>query len=340
MADIRSLVLSVTSRCNLSCGYCYLDAGRDGHDMTKNTIDLALGLLDKSRDDCHIQITGGEPTLVPEKVEYIARCNQLKKHPARLAIQSNGTRLNGELVELCREYDIEVGVSLDGLPDIQERQRGQATATLRGLRLLEEAGLPFRVTCVVTGGNALHLDQLALLLAGFSSCRGIGLDLLVDKGRAKSRQMEPPEASELHLGISRLARTLTLLNRKRQHTIQLRELDMCREAQTCGGTAGLKEKKFCHAATGRSLAVTPDGCLYPCAQTMYDRRFILGTVAGPKPPGRRQLQDIYLPSSGCRECGLAGACPGDCPSRLHYNRGQRQKLICSMYQALAEFCSP
>jgi hypothetical protein len=55
------------------------------------------------------------------------------------------------------------------------------------LHLLETAGILFRVATVVTQANAAVLDGLVLTPAGLAHARGIGLDLLVNKGRAGDR---------------------------------------------------------------------------------------------------------------------------------------------------------
>ena len=70
--DIRYLILAVTSRCNLKCCYCYPAARGDGDDMADDLLDQALDIADHGTP-CHIQITGGEPTLVPDKIARIAR---------------------------------------------------------------------------------------------------------------------------------------------------------------------------------------------------------------------------------------------------------------------------
>ena len=67
-----------------------------------------------------------------------------------IGIQTNATCLTADLLDLFRAHRIEVGVSLDGPPAVHQRQRGMAAETLRGLHSLETAGIPFRVTAVVT----------------------------------------------------------------------------------------------------------------------------------------------------------------------------------------------
>jgi uncharacterized protein len=333
--DIRYLIMAITNRCNLKCRYCYLAAQGAGSDMADTTIDQALSLVGNNKKPCHIQITGGEPTLVPDKITRTARQSRLLPVKPRLAIQTNATLLTRELCQLFKEYEFQVGVSLDGPPDIQDLQRGLASATLRGLKLLEAMEIPFRVTTVVTQTNVLHLDKLALLLAGFANSRGIGLDLLVNKGRALADDTRPAGRKELQDGINRLARTLTMINKHRSIPLQLRELDL-------QGNTSNDRRPFCRAATGQSLAIRWDGSLYPCGQTMGDSFFYMGTVAKPALTRQQALTGIRLRSKECNSCPLSGCCPGDCPSRIHYNNDDdddddKNSLICTMYKTLAAF---
>lgn len=325
--DIRYLILAVTSRCNLKCRYCYLAAQGVGDDMSDVVLDQSLNLIRDNDTPCHIQITGGEPTLVPEKIARVAELSRLMGVKPQLAIQTNATLLTRELGRLFKKYKFQVGVSLDGPPAIQDSQRGLASETIRGLKLLESMDIPFRVTTVVTSANVLYLDKLALLLAGFSKSRGIGLDILVNKGRAFAGDSQSPSSEELHHGLSRLTMTLTMINKHRPIPLRLRELDLL--------AGNNRNRPFCRAATGRSLAVRCDGSLYPCGQTMGDSFFYMGTVAKPNFIKQLPLKGIQLKSRECSSCSLAQRCPGDCPSRIHYNNEKEKPLSCTMYTTLA-----
>ncbi len=322
--DIRYLILALTSRCNLSCRYCYMRAGKEGDDMGDAVLERALKLINHDQP-CHIQITGGEPTLLPNKIARLAELSRMLPVKPRLAIQTNATLLTKKLGELFKEYEFQVGVSLDGPPAIHDRGRSRAAASLRGLKILESMAVPFRVTTVVSHDNVLSLYKVALLLAGFTNSRGLGLDLLINKGRAADGY-QPPAAAELRQGVSRLLNTLKVINRRRPRPLRLRELDLL-----TGNTSG---QPFCRAAAAQSLAVTPKGCLYPCGQTMGDPYFAMGTIERPDFSKKPPLTGIKLKSTTCQTCPLLKNCPGECPSRLHYNGENKNPLICAMYMAL------
>lgn len=293
--------------------------------MPHEVADTALQRADNGKPVL-IQITGGEPTLLPGHIDRIGYTSRSMKVPPHLAIQTNGTLLSPELVGMFEKYQMQVGVSIDGPPDIQEKMRGKADETLRGIGLLEAAGIPFRVTTVVSDRNIVVLDKLALMLSAYGYCRGIGLDLLVDRGRATTATLSPASPERLHKGITQLVQTLTALNRRRRIPILLRELDLVKKE--CASPA------FCHAVLGQSLAVQYDGSLFPCGQTIGDSQMSLGSVTHPGFPIKAPFSSLKLQSQECVDCPLHNRCPGECPSRIHYNSTNDATLACELYRCL------
>lgn len=340
------LTLLLTTECNLRCIYCYREGQESVQSMPKEVAEESLRLAAASQQPFHVQLTGGEPSLEPELIEWAAAAVRKKEWPATLGLQTNGTLLNDFLLNVCKRLDIQIGVSLDGPLDVQEKLRGKAAATLKGLKLLAEHGVPFRVTTVVTQHNVMHLGRLALLLGAFPNARGLGLDLLVQKGRG--RQQAPtsicsPES--LEAGLKELLEVLRLINEKRSQPIQLRELEQLRKIRT-----KKRAIPFCHACRGESMAVHPTGAIYPCAQTVGDPYFASGTVWAPDVlrlvrPGcggepateTPEAANRFADEKTCSACPLERHCPGDCPSRQHYNDRQTSLLACVMHRTLWEW---
>jgi len=328
----RYLVLLLTTECNLNCAYCYREENGPVQKMTSDLAEKGLRLAAATGRNFHVQLTGGEPCFEPELIEWIAALVRRKGWPATLGIQTNGTFLDASLVTMFKHYDIQVGVSLDGPPDFHEKLRGKPDLTIRGLKLLSDYGLPFRVTCVVTRQNVAVMDQLALLLGSFSMARGLALDLLVCKGQAlKGDSVSPPSPEELKTGLKKLMQTLVWINAHSSHPIKLRELESLKQAFKRG-----RATMFCHGLKGEALAIHPDGRVYPCAQTVGDPYFACGTIDSPDESRLCLLNQYNLQGKQCNNCPLSGFCPGDCPSRLHYNNDQTSRLACVMYQTLWE----
>ncbi len=328
MTGIRYLVLGLTTRCNLSCAYCYHAGLERGMDMSPEVARTALDLVADGEGPLHVQLSGGEPTLAKDMIRSVVEETGRLKRPCTVGIQTNATLLDEELLLFLRGRKVQVGVSLDGPPAIQQRLRGEADKTLLGLKLLEKMGIPFRVTTVVSSENCGYLSRLALMLAGFRFARGIGLDLLVARGGGCSGRGELPDPRTLEREVSSLVTLLEAVNGRRSVPLRLRELDLVGKALAGKGRKGA----FCHACLGESLAVHPDGRLYPCGQTLGDDRFDAGSVFQPHLERLRWTGLHRLASRECPGCPLEGSCPGECPSRLHYNRSFRPDLACALYR--------
>jgi len=292
----------------------------------------ALSLAAASGQPFHVQLAGGEPTLEPALIEAVGRMVRQAGWPATLAIQTNGTRIDAALIELCRRYDISIGMSIDGPPEVQERVRGEAAATFRGLRLLERAALPVRVTSVLSSANVARLRELALCLGAFANVSGVGLDPLVAAGAARHADALVPHDEAIRFGIRAMCETVRGLNRLRAQPFQWRESAAVHRALTGSAPA----RPYCHACRGESLAIHPDGSAYPCAQAIGDPAMQVGTVDGMDWSRLRAVYQGVQLRGDCDACALAGHCPGDCPSRLFYNAGTAP-VMCRIYQTIADF---
>lgn len=330
--DVRYLILSLTTRCNLNCVYCYNGGERKKADMSEAVLKQALALIAEGERSFHLQLTGGEPTLVPDLIEAAVLGAKALERPCSIGLQTNGTLLTPGLAKFLKYAGVQAGVSLDGPPSMQNALRGQAGDTLRGLRLLDDHGVPFRVTTVVSENNAPFLEHLVYVLATFANARGIGLDLLTDKGRAKGSDVVlPASPRSLREGAKSMLKALNAVNSRRQVPLEFRELNLLKRAAE--GKMG-EPRAFCRACLGQSAAIHPDGRLYPCGQTMGDPLFEAGSVWAPAAGKLKIASVLRLSSENCGECPLKDICPGECPSRLHYNRTGNPGLACELYRVL------
>ncbi|MDU1581636.1 radical SAM/SPASM domain-containing protein [uncultured Cutibacterium sp.] len=393
---VRYLVLWPTAACDLACPYCYRRNRRGGR-MSIEVADAALDLVaDGVRGTgrpAHVQLAGGEPTLVPDLVEHVARrVAAIRGGRVTCGIQTNATHLDGDMVAILRRHRVRVGVSLDGPPQVQEQARGSAASTFRGLLELARADVPVRVTTVLSALNVDHLGELAVTLGGLPNVTGFGLDPLVPIGSAAGREDLVPSEEAVVAGITALHRCLAQVNAMRADPLRWRELETVRAAlrhapsgptrpgpgqprpPATGETSRIRStypccirtptpaddsshtgtssprgnpvrndvnchadvvdpsgrthlplampnRPYCHAAVGESLAVAPDGSVYPCSQAVGDVASRVGTIDDVDWDGlrRRFAHDVHTLRGPCHRCALADRCPGDCPSRAEAN---------------------
>jgi uncharacterized protein len=120
-----------------------------------------------SREMCRYVWHGGEPTIAGldfyrRAMDYQDRYRDSPAQRIKNSMQSNGWLINSEWVDLLKVHDFDLGISLDGPAQLNDAQRGDGyfRKTMRTIRLLQEAGIPFSTICVVTSATVAHADEL------------------------------------------------------------------------------------------------------------------------------------------------------------------------------------
>lgn len=158
---IRQFVLKVHSRCNLACDYCYVyqladQSWRDQpRQMSRDTIAAAATRIAEHASrhrlpSVGVVLHGGEPLLAGARFfADTARILRSQLEPAtavRLTVQSNGTLITEQLLDVLAEHEIFLAVSVDGGPDAHDQHRrypsgrGSYTDVANGLALLSHDG--------------------------------------------------------------------------------------------------------------------------------------------------------------------------------------------------------
>ena len=152
---LDTVLVKTASRCNIDCSYCYVYRGPDAtwrlqpKRMPREVV-AALGdrLVEQAgRQEAGFAIVlhGGEPLLLGlDALAALLRGLRARLSPERhpISIQTNGTLLDHDLLDLFAETRTSVSVSIDGPPEANDLarldHRGGSTcaATTRGIRLL------------------------------------------------------------------------------------------------------------------------------------------------------------------------------------------------------------
>jgi organic radical activating enzyme len=89
LAGIKLLTIAITNKCNLSCGYCPIAEWRNNPAYPDRlTLESTLAFIDRAKPT-HIEITGGEPTLVPWLGDLL---NEIEKRGIIYLVKSNGLK--------------------------------------------------------------------------------------------------------------------------------------------------------------------------------------------------------------------------------------------------------
>lgn len=152
---IDTVLLKVASRCNLDCSYCYVfNMGDEGWRRQPKRLSpvveqaivsrLSQLLQDQGRP-FSIVLHGGEPLLLGhDRLRTLFAAITAAVPSCGLHIQTNGTLLDSDILDLCAQYGVGVSVSLDGPEDVNDgfrvdlRGRGSFVHVINGVQRLTE----------------------------------------------------------------------------------------------------------------------------------------------------------------------------------------------------------
>lgn len=127
-----SIIYIAAAACNLKCKYCYADKGTYGIHSAKRQFTFEDYVATYSKMwDLHqgvkaVSFFGGEPLLnfkeIKKFVEYLYATYEKEQLPT-LAVNTNGTILNEEILEFLSKYHFIIGTSIDGTKEIHDENR-------------------------------------------------------------------------------------------------------------------------------------------------------------------------------------------------------------------------
>ena len=126
-------IFVMTLRCNQNCVYCQASSQNEdsvGCSMSKETMAKGVELMFRSpSDSITMEFQGGEPTLVPDVIEYGIQLAEEKNKTANKEIHyvlcTNSIRLTDRMLEICKKYGVVISTSLDGPAFLHNANRGK-----------------------------------------------------------------------------------------------------------------------------------------------------------------------------------------------------------------------
>jgi sulfatase maturation enzyme AslB (radical SAM superfamily) len=167
------VVVQPTAFCNINCTYCYLPDRNNKHVIAQSTVMRLFSEIFASGWTCP-EITvvwhAGEPLAVPVSFyrEAFAAIERMRPESVivKHSFQTNGMLIDAEWCRLFLEWNVGVGVSIDGPRALHDRHRktrsgkGTFDKTLAGIRSLRANGVPFHVISVLSRDSLSMADEL------------------------------------------------------------------------------------------------------------------------------------------------------------------------------------
>ncbi len=173
------LTIELTSRCNFNCRHCYICNGVGDKEAKEKepSVDLIKDLATQaaSMGTLWCTLTGGEPLLRDDFEDiYI----MLKKLGFLVIVFTNASLISQKHIELFKKYPpYIIEITLYGATNTTYEKvtqiKDSGNLSKRGLSLLDEAKIPYRLKAMVLNSNYNE----------FNDIRNIGLERTVDEFR-------------------------------------------------------------------------------------------------------------------------------------------------------------
>lgn len=155
------VVWEITLACNLKCSHCGSRAGkvRPGELTTEQCFEIIDKLQKLGTRE--ITIIGGEAFLRKDWLDIISRIDNAGME---CSMQTGAYNLNEKRIIAAKQAGIKnIGVSIDGLPDVHNKIRGRSDSyqhVMVCLELLKKHGIVSSVNTVITKTNQFQLEEL------------------------------------------------------------------------------------------------------------------------------------------------------------------------------------
>ncbi|HQL55521.1 MAG TPA: radical SAM protein, partial [Phycisphaerae bacterium] len=293
-------VWNFTNRCNLRCRHCYQDSAHSAL-ADELTLDEKFDLVDQMAAEYvpMIAFAGGEPTICPDLLPVLRRC---QKYGLHVSVATHGgtmtPRLAAELADAGARY---IEISLDSVhPEKHDAFRGQPGMwhrTVRGMRtVVQQPGLRLGIAMCVHQGNFDEVeDMLQFAVDIGASCIAHFNFIPVGRGLEMTEgDLTPPQREWLlrtfntwmQSGRIGVISTAPQLGRVCLVHSAPEGRQSCSHAGSGGGwKARVVAKYLGGCGAGRTyVCIEPNGDITPC---VYMPQRVLGNIR------RRRFADIF-----------------------------------------------
>lgn len=166
------IVVNITTGCNLRCKYCFADCGPfKGENMTEDVMDATIDSM-LSMPQVKVitfEFQGGEAsTNVSGMRTFIEKVEQVKSKYDKLVkyrTEINCISVTEELISLIKDYNVSVGISLDGPKEMTDQTRvdingqGAYDRIEKGIKKIRDNGIYIDGAVCTVGQHNVHYPR-------------------------------------------------------------------------------------------------------------------------------------------------------------------------------------
>ena len=319
------IILKLTTACNLNCVYCSegdQSVATLPQEIFFKLVDDLPALLEQSgSEDAEFLFHGGEPLLYGrERLQTLIDCakENLRDFDVRFLMQTNATLIDDDWIKFFAENEISVGVSLDGYPELHDKNRRTkndeptAEKILVAVQKMREAGLSIGTLMVFNSPEDVDADKL------FDFIQEHELHTKIHSVVPCGRAADVKNPAEVYGAWVELMKKLFAKSLARDRADVIEPLDEIADAIL--GIAPIRECSFNGTCGKNFVSVYPDGEVGFCGRDNLARHLTYGNLRertllelfdSANAQKIRARQD-YLTAHDCKNCSDWELCHGGC----------------------------
>ena len=320
--ELQNLCLVLSQDCNMRCIYCYENGGsfnktRKIMDCStiKKIVDWWISKIPQEISLVRVEFYGGEPLLnisgFMYAIEYInEKMKQLNKK-VRYFVITNGTLINGEILEVLKINKVTVTLSIDGdreSQNVNRRLLGNQDSydiVIQNLHRLLDLNVRVLARITMTQGNVKRLfnSVVSLWEAGIDEVDCIAV--LTNSEKLRIREDD----------LIELRKTCEMIQKKLVDNLITKNEQVFGHYLRIIGSLYDNWDKFypmCGYYSYKKIYCTPDEELYNCEKLICFNSECLGTVDEIECIQLKERITSHTYSKKCAECVMRRVCGGYC----------------------------
>jgi len=346
-----SIILKGTNMCNLSCNYCSLGKKIDTKLIDENMLTDILRYVCKvceyrNENKLNLILHGGEPTLVPCSIYEYALTkiyNEYSDIDIKVSMQTNGVKLNDEILDFIKKYDVHIGISIDGSKKIHNSERkdinGNETFDIVTNNIIKLLTNDINVSCLMVLTNKALKEGYDYLDFFEKWKLHLKINPLLNYGEAYENPellLKPEDYANYLIDIYKY-----IINNDKE--VSISPIDKILQGILSDGK--IHECTFDAQCNNNFLCVDYNGDIYPCGRYSDMNLYKIGNISNQildimNTPIMKNLinrRNCNLPQK-CTRCKYLKICNAGCNAEEAINKdSEKIPSICTDYKKLLDF---
>lgn len=321
--QVERICISVNTRCNLACEYCYFfnPENRINNQKDLSVTDLMIILkrineyssLQSIRKKIKVNFVGsGEPLLSWKNIkESVLEFSKIKNHNIKFYTVTNATLITNTIANEMKDLQIFPSVSLDGYQELHDKYRkdvhlnGSFEQTMNGINILRNNGFDIAINTVATKSLSKNLERFFTFLAE-NKIKKVIFDRIVDIPSNFNDLLNYDEYYNFLNDVSIVIERLNLQNKIEVGNIEAYNRAIKKQSDKVCTMFG----SSCGAGTNFIIYIGKD--VYPCGRMFGKKEWIIGNYQDSIIDIQKQMYNKLNIREDCINCDILNMCFRDC----------------------------